>query len=110
VDSAMADRSIWTALQFAGHYKLKKLLVVFDLNGPDSAAKAMAWRKQLSSYGFSDMVVDGHCCEKLSLVSPILLLIITNFSCPVHLTNSDQNAHLDELLSKPSFRHFTKPL
>ena len=69
VDAVLADPSIWEALRFAATYKLKKLVIIFDLNGPDLDEEECKMLNRLTSLGFKASVTDGHDVEELTLVS-----------------------------------------
>lgn len=71
-DGESAEGSIWEALNFASHYKLDNLCVIFDINRlgqsePTNLQHNMdVYRKRLEAFGFNAIVVDGHDVEELS--------------------------------------------
>lgn len=70
-DGESAEGSIWESLNFAGHYKLDNLCVIFDVNrlGQSEATslqhKTDVYRKRAEAFGFNAIVVDGHDVEEL---------------------------------------------
>ncbi|XP_033214936.1 transketolase-like protein 2 isoform X2 [Belonocnema kinseyi] len=71
-DGEAAEGSIWEALNFAAHYKLDNLCVIFDINRlgqsePTSLQHNMeVYRKRLEAFGFNALVVDGHDVDELA--------------------------------------------
>ncbi|KAF6216354.1 hypothetical protein GE061_000695 [Apolygus lucorum] len=71
-DGESAEGSIWEALNFASHYKLDNLVVIFDVNRlgqsePTCLQHDMeTYRKRVDSFGFNAVVVDGHDVGELS--------------------------------------------
>ncbi|BES91483.1 transketolase [Nesidiocoris tenuis] len=65
-DGESAEGSIWEALNFASHYKLDNLCVIFDINRlgqsePTCLQHDMeTYRKRVDAFGFNAIVVDGH--------------------------------------------------
>ncbi|XP_055384369.1 transketolase-like protein 2 [Condylostylus longicornis] len=70
-DGESAEGSVWESLNFAGHYKLDNLCVIFDVNRlgqsePTSLQHDMeTYRKRCEAFGLNAIVVDGHDVEEL---------------------------------------------
>jgi len=70
-DGESAEGSIWESLNFAGHYGLDNLCVIFDVNRLGQSEptclqhKTEVYRKRIESFGFNAIVVDGHDVEEL---------------------------------------------
>lgn len=70
-DGESAEGSIWEALNFASHYKLDNLVVVFDVNRlgqsePTCLQHDMeTYRKRVDAFGLNALVVDGHDVAEL---------------------------------------------
>lgn len=70
-DGESAEGSIWESINFASHYKLDNLCVVFDINRlGQSEPTALAhdidtYCKRLEAFGFETIPVDGHDVEAL---------------------------------------------
>ncbi|KAJ6634960.1 Transketolase-like protein 2 [Pseudolycoriella hygida] len=70
-DGESAEGSIWESMNFAGHYGLDNLCVIFDVNrlGQSDPTclqhKVEVYRKRAESFGFNAIVVDGHDVEEL---------------------------------------------
>ncbi|XP_066996501.1 transketolase-like protein 2 isoform X2 [Anabrus simplex] len=70
-DGESAEGSIWEALNFASHYKLDNLCVIFDINRlgqsePTNLQHNMdIYRRRLEAFGLNAIVVDGHDVEEL---------------------------------------------
>uniref|UniRef100_A0A1B6FDT1 transketolase n=1 Tax=Cuerna arida TaxID=1464854 RepID=A0A1B6FDT1_9HEMI len=80
-DGESAEGSVWEALNFASHYKLDNLCVIFDINRlgqsePTSLQHNMdAYKKRVEAFGLHVFVVDGHDVEALLKVFHEALLI-----------------------------------
>lgn len=70
-DGESAEGSIWEALNFASHYKLDNLCVIFDVNRLGQSEptclqhKMDVYRHRVESFGLNAIVVDGHDVEEL---------------------------------------------
>ncbi|SIN44996.1 transketolase [Micromonospora cremea] len=65
-DSEMAEGSIWEALDKAGHYGLRNLTVIVDINrfgqrGPTELEWDLdTYRRRVEAFGCQALVIDGH--------------------------------------------------
>lgn len=70
-DGESAEGAIWEAINFASHYKLDNLCVIFDVNRlgqsePTNLGHDLdTYRKRLEAFGFNAIVTDGHNIEEL---------------------------------------------
>ncbi|KAE8752288.1 hypothetical protein FOCC_FOCC001081 [Frankliniella occidentalis] len=71
-DGESAEGSVWEAMNFAGHYKLDNLCVIFDVNRlgqsePTCLQHNMeTYRKRSEAFGFNSLVIDGHDVEEVA--------------------------------------------
>jgi len=71
-DGESAEGSIWEAMNFAGHYKLDNLCIIFDVNrlGQSEATCLQhdleTYRKRADAFGANAVVVDGHDVDELT--------------------------------------------
>jgi len=70
-DGESAEGSVWESLNFASHYNLDNLCVIFDVNRLGQSEptalqhKVDVYRKRLDAFGFNAIVVDGHDVDEL---------------------------------------------
>ncbi|XP_067005653.1 transketolase-like protein 2 [Anabrus simplex] len=70
-DGESTEGAIWEALNFASHYKLDNLCVIFDINrlGQSEATALqqdmLKYYRRLESFGMKTFVVNGHDIEEL---------------------------------------------
>lgn len=71
-DGESAEGSIWESINFASHYKLDNLVVIFDINRLGQSEETslghdmQTYRRRLEAFGMHAIVVDGHDIEELS--------------------------------------------
>ena len=70
-DGESAEGSVWEALNFASHYKLDNLCVIFDVNRLGQSEPTYlqhnmnAYKMRVEAFGLNALIVDGHDIESL---------------------------------------------
>src|SRR4029077_14931082 len=65
-DGELAERQVWEAAEFAGHYQLDNLIAIADINALGQSERTMyqhnmeVYRQKFESNGWQAEVIDGH--------------------------------------------------